>query len=345
MSSKTLAIIALAAFAAIMPMRSQAGLDVGVIEAAKKEGTVILYSAASADATSKICAAFKTKFGISCEYFSASALQLFQRFNAEAEARNVKADVITASLLPAFNDAKSRGRIAPFKSTEGSAYPAQFRDKDNYYVAGRVIVEGIAINPKLIESNMAPRTWVDLLDPKWKGKLIASDPGASGTGLAAFYFWEKKFGLEFIRKLAANKPLIMNSSALVANSVVSGERPVAAQLDSWEIAMRMKESLPIQAIFPTDGAPVVPSPVAVVANAPHPNAAQLLMDYLMSLEGQTLLMENLGSYSARSDMSAPKGMPKLSELKLADVDWNALQGDSGAAIARYTTILKEAGAQ
>jgi len=345
MSPKMIGVIALMTFAVMLPNQSRAGLDVGVIEAAKKEGVVILYSAASADATSKICAAFKAKFGISCEYFSASALQLFQRFNAEADAKNVKADVITASLLPAFNDAKARGRITQFKSNEGSAYPPQFRDKDNCYVAGRVIVEGIAINPKLIEPGVAPRTWADLLDPKWKGKLIASDPGASGTGLAAFYFWEKKFGLEFIRKLAANKPLIMNSSALVANSVVSGERPVAAQLDSWEIAMRMKDALPIQAIFPTDGAPVVPSPVAVVANSPHPNAGQLLMDYLMSLEGQTLLMQNLGSYSARTDMSAPKGLPKLSELKLVDVDWNALQGESGAAIARYTAILKEAGAQ
>ncbi|HLX29085.1 MAG TPA: extracellular solute-binding protein [Casimicrobiaceae bacterium] len=332
------AIFVSAVFALSMP--SHAALDKAAVEAAKKEGAVVLYSAASADATSKICNAFRSKYGISCEYFSASALQLFQRFNAEADANNVKADLITASLLPAFNEAKSRGRITPFTSSEGSAFPAQFRDKDNYYVAGRVIVEGIAINPKLIAAGTAPKTWTDLLDPKWSGKLIASDPGASGTGLAAFYFLERKYGLDFIRKLAANKPLIVNSSALVANSVVSGERPVAAQLDSWEIAMRMKDSLPIAPIFPADGSPVVPSPVAVVAHGPHPNAGQLLMDYLMSAEGQKLLVDNLGSYSARSDVPSPMGMPKLADMKLVDVDWQALQGDSGAAIARYTAILK-----
>jgi iron(III) transport system substrate-binding protein len=339
------ALIALGVFALVLPTRGYAELDKAVIEAAKKEGSVTLYSAASADATSKICGGFTARYGIPCEYFTASALQLFQRFNAEADAKNVKADVVTASLLPAFNEAKSRGRLTPFKSTEGPAYPPQFRDKDNYYVAGRVIVEGIAINPKLIGPNTAPHTWTDLLDPRWNGKLIASDPGASGTGLAAFYFLEKKFGLDFIRKLAANKPLIVNSSALVANAVVSGERPVAAQLDSWEIAMRVKDALPIQAIFPADGAPVVPSPVAVVANAPHPNAGQVLMDYLMSSEGQKLLMDNLGSYSARSDLASPKGLPKLNELKLVDIDWQALQADSGPAIARYTAILKEAGAR
>src|SRR6185312_17439342 len=102
-----------------VPVASQAALDQSVIEAAKKEGAVILYSAASADATSKICNAFRSKYGISCEYFSASALQLFQRFNAEADANNIKADLITASLLPAFNEAKSRGRITAYESTEG----------------------------------------------------------------------------------------------------------------------------------------------------------------------------------------------------------------------------------
>jgi iron(III) transport system substrate-binding protein len=343
MTLRASVLLASAAIAIAVSTSCNAALDSAIADAARKEGSVTLYSAASAEATSKICAAFTAKFGLSCDYFTASALQLFQRFNAEADAKNVKGDVITASLLPAFNEAKARGRIVPFKSSEGAAYPAQFRDADNYYVAGRVIVEGISVNPKLIDANAAPKTWSDLLDAKWKGKLIASDPGASGTGLAAFYFWEKQFGIDFIRKLAANKPLVVNSSALVANAVVSGERPVAAQLDSWEIAMRMKDSLPIKPIFPADGSPVVPSPVAVVANSPHPNAGQLLMDYLMSREGQLLLMNSLGSYSARADVAAPAGMPALKEMKLIDVDWSGLQKESGQAIERYTKILKEAG--
>ena len=343
MTRRTWAGVASAMVTIAISTTCHAALDKATTDAARKEGSVTIYSAASADATSKICAAFTAKFGISCDYFTASALQLFQRFNAEADAKNVKGDVITASLLPAFNEAKAAHRIVPFKSSEGAAYPSQFRDKDNYYVAGRVIVEGISVNPKLIDAASEPKTWNDLLDAKWKGKLIASDPGASGTGLAAFYFWEKKFGLDFIRKLAANKPLIVNSSALVANAVVSGERPVAAQLDSWEIAMRMKDSLPIKPIFPSDGSPVVPSPVAVVANAPHPNAAQVLMDYLMSLEGQTLLMNSLGTYSARPDVPSPAGMPALKDMKLIDVDWAGLQRESGQAIERYTKILKESG--
>jgi iron(III) transport system substrate-binding protein len=332
MVRSTVSFVTIVALLALSWSARSAGIDEATVTAAKKEGTVTIYSAASADATAKICDGFKKKYDIDCEYFTASALQLFQRFNAEADAQSVKADLIT-------------GRLTPFKSQEGAAFPTQFRDPDGFYVAGRVIVEGIAINPDLVAASDMPKTWQDLLDPKWRGKLIASDPGASGTGLAAFYFWEKTYGLDFIRKLAENKPLIVNSSALVANSVVSGERPIAAQLDSWEIAVRKASALPIQPIFPAEGSPVVPSPVAVVANDPHPNAAQLLMDYLMSLEGQRLLMENLGSYSARSDVPSPNGMPKLTDLKLVDVDWGALQTDSGPAIDRYTKILKEAGGQ
>ena len=330
-------------FGLLAPRVHAAGLEDFIIAAAKKEGVVVLYSAASSDATAKICDAFTKKYGIRCEYFTASALQLFQRFDAEADARDVKADVITASFLPGFNEAKAQGRLVRFKSSEGSAYPAQFRDKDDYYVAGRLIVEGIAVNPELIPESEAPHSWTDLLDPKWRGKLIVSDPGASGTGLAAFYFWERTYGLGFIRKLAANRPLVVNSSALVANSVVAGERPVAGQLDSWEIATRMQKGLPIRPIFPAAGSPVVPSPIAIVANSPHPSAAQLLMDYLMSVEGQELLVKNLGSYSARRDVPSPVGMPKLSDLKLVNIDWQALQAESGPAIERYTRVLNDRG--
>lgn len=338
---KTFKAFGCAAVALILSSTADAALNQSIIDAAKKEGSVTLYSAASADATAKICTAFTSKFAIACDYYSASALRLFQRFNAEADAKNVKGDVITASLLPAFNDAKAKSRIVPFKSSEGAAYPPTYRDKDNYYVAVRVIIEAISINPKLIDSASAPTTWTDLTDPKWKGKMIASDPGSSGTGLAAFYFWEKTYGLDFIRKFAANQPMIVTSSALVANSVVSGERPVAAQLDSWEIAMRLKDGQPIKPIFPVKGSPIVPSPIAVVANGPHPNAAQVLMDYLMSQEGQTLLMNALGTYSARSDVASPAGMPALKDMSLVDVDWNGLQKESGQAIERYTQILRD----
>ena len=158
-----------------------------------------------------------------------------------------------------------------------------------------MIPVGIAYNNKLVSATEAPKTWKDVLDPKWKGKLIAADPGASGTGLMAFYYWEKTFGLDFIRQLAQNAPMVVGSTAPAANAVAAGERPVAAMMDSWEVVMRVHKDLPIAINFPKEGVPVAPSPVAVVAGSPNPNAAQLLMHYMISKEGQQVIMDDVGA--------------------------------------------------
>lgn len=319
------------------------GADPVLVAAAKKEGTVTFYSGMAIPATEKICQGFQRTYGIKCEYFRAPSVKLFQKFTAEAEAGNIKADVIHGSLPPGFLDAKARGWLAKYTTPEGQKYAARFKDPDGYFVAARFIAMGIAINPQLIKGDEVPRTWKALLDPHWKDKLIASDPGSSGTGLATFYYWEKTFGLDFIRQLAKNRPMIVSSSAIVANSVVSGERPVAAQVDSWEIVSRANKGLAIEGIYPTEGVPAVLSPAAAVAKAPHPSAAQLLLDYMLSAEGQQVFQDEVGSYSARDGMPPLKGAPPLKELHLVDLDWAALQKEAGPAVERYTRALKEAG--
>ena len=335
----------LLAVALVTTGTAQAQTD-AMIAAAKKEGKVTFYSSAAIEATQKICAGFEHAYpGIKCEFYRAGALPLFQRFNTEMEAKSVKADVIHGSSVPAFLNAKEKGWLAKFTSPDGGKYLPQFKDKDGYFVAARVIPLGIAYNSKLVSAADAPKVWKDVLDPKWKGKMIAPDPGVSGTGLMGFYYWDKTFGLDFIRSFARNSPMIVGSTAPAANAVASGERPVGAMMDSWEVVMRDRKSLPIAIAFPKEGVPVAPSPVAVVAGAPNPNAAQLLMTWIMSKDGQQVFMDDVGSYTARNDMPPLKGMPTLQQLKLIDVDWAALQKEQAHVVDTYSKILKEGAAQ
>lgn len=323
-----------------------AGFDDALVAAARKEGKVVLYSSAAIDATQKICNAFEKAYpGVKCEFYRATALPLLQRFNTEMEAKQIKADVIHASSVPGFLNAKAKGWLAKSKSPDIGKYLPQFRDADGYYAAARVIPMGIAYNNKLVSAADAPKAWKDVLDPKWKGKMIAPDPGSSGTGLMGFYFWDKHFGLDFIRQFARNAPKMVGSTAIVGNEVASGERLIAAQIDSWEVVFRFRKDLPIAINFPKEGVPVAPSPVAVVAGGPNPNAGQLLMHYVISQAGQQAIMDDLGSYSGRTDMPPLKGMPKLEELKLIDIDWVALQKEQSQVIDTYSKTLKEGAAK
>lgn len=337
--------LATIAAAALLPLAAHA-FDDALMAAAKKEGKVTLYSSAAIDATKKICDSFeRTYAGIKCEYYRAVAVPLFQRFNQEMEAKNIKADVIHASLMPGFINAKEKGWLTRSRSPDIGKYLPQFRDKDGYYVAARVIPMGIAYNTKLVSAADAPKSWKDVLDPKWKGKMIAPDPGSSGTGLMGFYYWDKTFGLDFIREFARNAPMIVGSTAPASNAVAAGERLVAAMMDSWEVVFRFRKDLPIGIHFPKEGVPVAPSPVAVVAGAPNPNAAQLLMHHMISRQGQQAIMDDIGAYSGRTDMPPLKGMPKLEELKLVEIDWAALQKEQAQVIDTYSKILKEGAAK
>jgi iron(III) transport system substrate-binding protein len=314
------------------------GIDV---DAARREGAVTLYTALSIDAAGKVCAGFEKAYVIKCEYFRAPGIPLMERFRTEAAANRVKVDVLQASVLTAFKQAKQNGWLAKYTSPEGAKFLREFSDPDGYFVSAYIIPMAIGYNPRLVGASEVPKSWQDLVDPKWKSQITTADPTSSGTGLAVYYFWETKFGFEYIGRLARNQPLVVSATPTVANAVVSGERPVAAGLDSWEILVRARADQPIAALFPSEGVPVVPSPVAVAANAPHPNSAQLLMHYIMSAAGQQLLMDEVGTYSARVDMPPVKGMPLLKDLNLIQLDWDALQKAAPTSIERYRTLLKE----
>jgi iron(III) transport system substrate-binding protein len=198
----------------------------------------------------------------------------------------------------------------------------------------------IAYNPKLVKEQDVPKTWKALLDPRYKGLIVSHDPGTSGTGLATFYWWEKTFGVDFIKALAKNEPMVVSSSANVEQAVLSGERPIAVQLDDRVITYESRKGEALAAIYPAEGVPLVVSPVAVAAKAPHPNAGQLLIDFMLSVPGQEILQNALGADSPRTGMPpTPGGMP-VDKQNLADVDWKGLQSEQNEAVSRYTKLLK-----
>jgi iron(III) transport system substrate-binding protein len=169
------------------------------------------------------------------------------------------------------------------------------------------VVTGLAVrNP----SGPAVRRWSDLLSLPAKAVIGLKDAETSGSAYATYYLLRDQYGYSFWQRLAARPTKIYRNEEEMVDALVRGEADVLAGLMA-EPATAGKH---VRIVWPADGAPIVVGPVAILAAAPHPNAAKLLVDFLLSAEGQTLMRNQTGDYPAREGISPPKSLPPLSEL-------------------------------
>jgi len=171
----------------------------------------------------------------------------------------------------------------------------------------------------------APRTWKDLLDPKWKGKLVTAHPGYSGVIATHVLALVHLHGWDYFKQLAQSKPMLVQSAVDPSGVVASGERPVAVNGGDYTFYQIKKKGNPVEIVFPKEGVPLVISPTAIAAFAPHPNAAKLFTDFIFSREVQQVLADTEGLYTGHPEVKYPADRPKLSELKLLLVDPEELE--------------------
>src|SRR5206468_7403181 len=199
------------------------------------------------------------------------------------------------------------------------AFPPGFKDTDGYYYGLRATVNVIAYNTKIIPSAEAPRTWKDLLDPKWKGKLVTAHPGYSGVIATHVLALLNLYGWDYFKQLAQNRPMIVQSANDPSTVVASGERMVAVNGGEYSAYQLKKKGNPIEVVYPKEGVPLVVSPTAITSFAPHPSAARLFTDFTFTREVQQVMADNEGLYTGHPDVKYPADKPKLNELKLLTV--------------------------
>jgi len=282
---KSLAVFVLATSLAQSPSEWQK-----VVEAAKREGKVILYSAlVGAPSTSRITEAFEAKYGIPVETLEARASELLERVRTEQVSGRSLGDVsyngstaterqMHDSVFVPHGGLSSASRlVAPFTS-DGTRVPAF------------VIHFGILVNTDLVKPSDEPRSWNDLLLPRWKGQILADDVHPVGSGSLFFQATYGKLGREFHEKLAAQDPSFTRDPRGSQRRVARGEYPIF--LPSSLAAMKELEGLPLKTVVPSEGAVYVLYQTAVFKNAPHPNAARLFMDFLLRDEAQAIYAED-----------------------------------------------------
>jgi len=251
-----------------------------IVAAAKKEGHVVIYSAfVGLAAHQDLKKDFASKFGITVDILEARASEVRERIRVEHAAGRYAADVsengrTTTTLqisedkvFDPFGPLPKLGNLKPEFSSDGMRLPIF------------AIIYGILANSQLVKPADEPKSWADLTDPRWKGKILSDDFRALGGGGVLFSVLEDHFGQDFHKKLAQQD--IKFSREIPANErrIARGEYPIYIP-DSLTAAPTLK-GLPVKFLVPKEGLPYVGYDLALAKNAPHPNAARVLMNYYL----------------------------------------------------------------
>jgi len=296
------------------------------VEAARKEGKVVWYTSLALPSAEKVARLFEAAYpGIKVEVQRTGSQRILQRVMQELQANIKNADVIHTSDAGHFVLLKEKKLLMKYTPAGVDVFPSGFKDRDGYYYGLRATVNVIAYNNKVIPANEAPRTWTDLLDPRWKGRMVTAHPGYSGVIATHVLALVHLYGWDYWKQLAQNKLMLVQSAVDPAGVVASGERPIAVDGGDYTFYQTRKKGNPVEIVYPKDGVPLVVSPSAIASFAPHPNAARLFTDFVFSRELQQVLADSEGLYTGHPDVKYPADRPKLSELHLLQVDPDELE--------------------
>jgi iron(III) transport system substrate-binding protein len=292
---RTAALI-LAAVVAVAAAQSPAqAADAALIEAAKKEGEVTWYSTQIiSQLVRPVAAAFEKKYpGIKVRATRANATEVAVKILNESRAGRVQSDVFdgTTTVVPLKNE----GYVLQWLPDSAKEYPAEVKDPQGYWIANNLFIIAPGFNTGMVPRGSEPKTYEDLLDPKWRGKLawngFPTSSGAGGFIGTVLAEMGREKGMAYLRALSKQNIANLRGSAReVLDQVIAGEYPVALQIFNHHAVISAKKGAPVDWIKmePTTGTLSV---ISIHKNAPHPNAAKLLVDFIISKEGQKVFSD------------------------------------------------------
>jgi iron(III) transport system substrate-binding protein len=314
--------------------------DGALVQAARKEGKVVWHTSLALPSSTAISHYFQNKYkGIEVEVHRNGSQRVLQRFMQETAAGIKNADLVHTSDAGHFELLKEKNLLMKFMPQTVAGFPDGFKDKAGFYWGMRATLSVMAHNPKIVSEKEAPKTWNDLLNSKWSGKLVTAHPGYSGIILTHVLALVNQYGWDYFRELAKNKPHIVQSANDPAGVVASGERPVGVNGAEYFYYKTLKQGNPIKIIYPQEGVPLVVSPIAIAKDAPHPNAAKLFLEFIFSKESQQLLADKEGLYTGHPEVTYPADKPKLKDLKLLSTDADELEKRNTEIKKRFTEFF------
>jgi iron(III) transport system substrate-binding protein len=312
-----------------------------LIEAAKKEGKVVWYTAIDLTVAENIAAAFKAKFpGVDVRVERTGAERVFQRIGQEYASNVHAVDVANSSDASHLLTWKKQDMLLPYVPEDvAKYYKPEHRDADGTYAGFRATLSPIAYNTKLVKAEEAPTSFKDLLDPKWKSKIVKAHPGYSGTILTATFEMVRDIGWDFYENLAKQNIMQVQSATDPPKKLALGERSVMADGTEYNVFLLKDAGQPVDTIYPTEGTPFIIGPNGVFKAAPNPNAAKLFQNYCFTPEAQQIIIDVGGLRSLHPQVKEHAGRKPLSGIKLMKEDPEGAEQQSEEIKARYLKIF------
>jgi iron(III) transport system substrate-binding protein len=286
---------ALALFAALFSASAQSQFGPPeLIEAARKEGKLVFYSANVAESEAPIIEAFNKRFPfIKVEFLRAPGNQLLQRVKTEAAAGKLLADVVDHSDRALMLEIDNL--FQDYAPPNAADYIPETRASPKLWPRSTVVWT-IAYNTELVKN--PPKSWADLTKPEYGNKQIGQVIAPSGgTTWTRAMFERQVLGEDYWQKQAATKPLLFPSNAPTSDALVRGEVSIAPLLYN-AILPKLRDGAPVKIFFAPEGAPVTPFAAGIPKTAAHPNAARLFMNWCLSEEGQAFMIKSIGNLTS-----------------------------------------------
>jgi len=316
-------------------------LTPALIDAARKEGKVSFYTALELNTAERLARTFEAKYpGISVRVERSGAERIFQRI-AQEQGSGINAVDVANSTDPAhYLDWKKSNWLAAYLPAEVvKHFPADQIDPDGMHATSCAWLEAIGYNTNLVKREEAPKSYADLLDPRWLGKIVKGHPGYSGAILTATFVLTRDLGWVYFEKLAQQKVMQVQSAADPPKKILLGERAVMADGNDYNLVLAKDQGKPVEVVYPTEGAPLIIVPSGIFKGAPNPNAARLFQSFFFSAETQQMLVDVFAHRSFHAQVKEKGEHIPLANLKLLKADPAAVQAQSEEIKARYTRIF------
>jgi ABC-type Fe3+ transport system substrate-binding protein len=337
---KMLGLTLSAPFAATAAGRVEAAVQMDALyERARAEGALSLYTGGAAGNSTATVKAFKARFPgidvtVNGDYSNITDLKIDRQLRDNA----VECDVASLQTVQDFVRWDHAGEIAHFEVDGFGLIPAAYKGAGGAFVASNINPLAYAVNSELVGDAEAPRSALDFLKPRFRGKVVTCYPHDDDATLYLYYTLVQKYGWHYIDRLMENEPMFYEGHLGVARAIALGDKWV-----SFDIPVRtgsdQKKTGPIAIYFsPIESTPVFYNTLGILKRAPHPNAARLFVNWLLSPRSQIATR----GYSARPDVPQPKDLPPLRRAHLA-IAYKAFLTNTPLITALRARFLKYTG--
>ena len=299
-------------------------------------GEVVLYSSNTVDAINAVTEDFNKKYpDIKITAVRGSTGAMMQRIKAEAGAP--KCDIFWSggfSLLRLYSD-----YFLSYQSPEYAKLAAGYKDANNLWAGTNAHVMVIMVNKKALKGDPMPKTWSDLANPRWKDRLVISDPEKTSSSLATLWGIEQSLGKEPLKGIAKNAT-ITSTASQVFDGVAKGEFAVGMTMEYAAQEYVAGGNKDVEVVYPTEGTFVAPEGMALVKGGPNPGEAKKFYDYLASRQAQEMLVKKFFRRPIRDDVDTTKvGLPATSSFRLQQTDDVKLSAGQPAFIASWKEMV------